>query len=63
VLSTGKKHFTAFSQTQRFVVNRVVNENTTGKIPMSLFPEATCDQQNVIAIYYLLILLMNIQVA
>jgi hypothetical protein len=50
--STGKKHCTAFSQLHYFVIN----ENEQANFPKSLSPDCSCDQNNVIVIYYLLIL-------
>jgi hypothetical protein len=46
------RNTTAFSQLQYFVVN----ENEVANSPKSLPPESSCDQQNDIVIYYLLIL-------
>jgi hypothetical protein len=52
LVSTGKKHCTAFSQLQYFVIN----ENEQANLPKSLSPDCSYDQSNVIIIYYLLIL-------
>jgi hypothetical protein len=52
LVSTGKKHCTAFSQLQYFVIN----ENEQANFSKSLSPDCSCDQNNVIVIYYLLIL-------